>query len=98
MSEQEKTEQQKKELYYDPICQIEEPEDECDFNGEECINSFLHRHCGCVGCEVIAPPAKEELEETECCICQEKKQVDYEGYCQQCHDEIAARNVRDGSK
>ena len=80
MSDQEKAEQQKKELYYDPFpecakyggcdgcdkseCgQREESEDECDFNGEECINSFLHHECGCVGCEVIAPPTKEELEE-----------------------------------
>jgi hypothetical protein len=33
-----------------------------------------------------------------CVICQENKLTDYEGYYQECHDEITARNVRDGSK
>ncbi len=114
MTSIEKAEQQKKELYYDPFpdcpedgCEVcdkancgqrQEPEDECDFNGEECIDSFLHHSCSCVGCEVIAPPSKEELEEQECAICQRKVPTDFEGYCQSCHDEIAARNVRDGSK
>lgn len=81
MSEQEKAEQQKKELYYNPFpdcaedgcdgcdksnCgQRQEEEDQCDFTGEECIDSFLHHECGCVGCEVLAPPSKEELEEEE---------------------------------
>jgi len=69
MSEQEKAEQQKKEEYYGSEeyyaneIRIEEHEDECDFNGEECINPHLHHCCGCIGCEVIAPPSKEELEE-----------------------------------
>jgi hypothetical protein len=33
----------------------------------------------------------------QCVICQENKPTDYEGYCQQCHDEIAERNVREGT-
>jgi len=113
MSELTKGEQLKKQLYYDPdprgceFCddwykcddcpQRQEEEEKCDYTGDECIDSSA-RLSGCIGCEVIAPPSKEELEETECCICQEKKPVDYEGYCQSCHDEIAARNVREGTK
>jgi dihydroxyacetone kinase len=31
-------------------------------------------------------------------VCQEERQTDFDGYCQSCHDDIAARNVRDGSK
>jgi hypothetical protein len=33
-----------------------------------------------------------------CVICQKQKPTDFEGYCQSCHDEIAARNVREGTK
>lgn len=38
----------------------------------------------------------EQTPMKECVICQEKKHVDFEGYCQDCHDEIASRNVRNG--
>jgi hypothetical protein len=34
----------------------------------------------------------------ECVICQETKPTDFDGYCQECHDEIANRNVREGTK
>ena len=36
--------------------------------------------------------------QTECVICQKIKPTDFDGYCQQCHDEIATRNVREGTK
>lgn len=32
----------------------------------------------------------------KCVICQEPKSVDADGYCQDCHDEIAERNVSNG--
>ncbi|MFA5714771.1 MAG: hypothetical protein WC998_03455 [Candidatus Paceibacterota bacterium] len=43
--------------------QRQEQEDLCDFTGEECIDSDCRHMCGCVGCEMLAPPPKEELEE-----------------------------------
>jgi hypothetical protein len=78
---QEEAEKLKKELYYDPwpdcpedgceVCdkencgQRQEPEDLCDYNGEECMNSFLHHHCGCVGCEVITPETDDQAKEIQ---------------------------------
>jgi hypothetical protein len=49
----------------------------------------------CVAAKFVDYISKNER---NCVICQEKKPTDYEGYCQDCHDEIAERNVRDGSK
>jgi len=77
MSELTKAEQQKKELFYDPFpdcaedgcdgcdkqnCgQREEATQECDFTGEECIDEHLRLYCGCVGCEMLAPPPEAKL-------------------------------------
>jgi hypothetical protein len=33
----------------------------------------------------------------ECVICQKITTTDFDGYCQSCHDEIAARNIREGT-
>jgi hypothetical protein len=71
MSEQDKIEQQKKELYYgeesyeeqDAIQDMMDKEDECYYGCDFCLDSFLRDCCGCIGCEVIAPPPKEELVE-----------------------------------
>jgi len=80
MTEQEKAEQLKKQVFYDPFpdCPSEgcsecynencaertwrqdQEEDMCDFNGDECLEPFLHHHCGCVGCEVITPQTDED--------------------------------------
>lgn len=75
---QEWAENEKKQLYYDPdprgceFCddlyncedcpQRAEQENACDYTGDECIDSACRRD-GCIGCEVIAPPPKEELVE-----------------------------------
>ena len=34
----------------------------------------------------------------ECVICQKETTIDFDGYCQSCHDETAERNVREGTK
>ncbi len=76
--EQEWADNEKKQLYYDPdprgceFCddlyncedcpQRAEQENACDYIGDECIDSACRRD-GCIGCEVIAPPPKEELME-----------------------------------
>ena len=38
-----------------------------------------------------------QKKDTECVICQKKKPTDFDGYCQSCHDEIAARNISEGT-
>lgn len=65
-------EQIKKELFYDPfpdcpddgcevcdnqVCDMREEEaQQCDYTGEECIDENCRLMCGCVGCEMLAPP------------------------------------------
>lgn len=82
MSEQEKAEQLKKQLFYDPYSecpsdgagcdecdndgcpqkemQREDEENQCDYTGEDCIDSECRLFCGCVGCEMITPQTDEQ--------------------------------------
>ena len=85
-------EQQKKELFYDPFpactedgcdgcdkseCgQRQEEEVKCDFTGEECIDEQSRLYCGCVGCEMLAPP--EEAKAPICPHCDESMVEDGE--------------------
>ncbi len=46
--------------------QLDEAEyNNCSFTGDECIDTSCRDFCGCVGCEILAPPSKAELESVE---------------------------------